>query len=110
MGRIRVRTDASAAQGVASRMGIRGGQTYIIEPTTGSRSCMYGDVTTRKVDGTENLVSALTTQLDATGNRVASQGVLGMITERGIHSLMPEVSIGIGRDGDGDGIGEEMGM
>jgi hypothetical protein len=67
VGRISVSTDASAAQGVASRRGL--GKVKNIELNqlwVQDRVCR-GDVKIRKIDGTENLADALTKPLDAKG-------------------------------------------
>ena len=107
LGRISVSTDASAAQGVASRREL--GKVKNIELNqlwVQDRVCR-GDVKIRKVDGTQNLADALTKPLGAKGIEWQLEK-LGMKVESGRHCLMPAVSVGIDGYDRGDGVGEDM--
>ena len=89
-GRIRINTDASAAKGIAGRMGLGKVRHLEVSQLWLQQKVLEGEVTTKKVPGGENLADALTKHVgkEILENHIAGTG--GRIQE-GRHELMPTV-------------------
>ena len=91
--RIKLRTDASAAHGIAHRRGV--GKVRHLETNLLwlQEKVGMGEITVEKVPGTKNVADALTKYIGAEEIRKHVE-CMGAELEEGRHPLMPEVGTG----------------
>ena len=90
--RMRVRTDSSAAKGIASRKGLGKVRHIEVNQLWIQDKVAKGEIELVKAPGTENIADALTKSVESEKLQW-HMGKVGLTITSGRHNLMPEVSV-----------------